>query len=365
MNDVSDVFKYTCLYTCLGYDPSKKPCAKFLEGGFCTLPSIFRCTEYVKIHEPTLSYSSIRLFSHCKRAFWYDWVMGLESMEKSLPLLMGTIASEVMAHLHSGITPLGHVRIIANMAKNYIQDGERVVAWPYAMIGFFNGYVALGYHTMRCRSEVNFTWSEPNYPKITGRIDRIPYPDHTTESISPDTIAYEDKYSQRPEWYEIYTLKDQLTTYFLGVNTLQRITARIMVHPDLRLGKNESPSDYAKRVEADVVARPKHYIRDLNFWRTEFDYKAYKWKMRMIANEIVGLMKYGFDAFYQDAQACFSPPCQFKPICSSNDVISDTLYKKKTRDYMNKGKAEPLYTGKEIKKEDKKIEEEVDSLWNI
>lgn len=86
--NVSDIFKHTCLgYN--GKDSRTESCSKFIPGGLCSLDTLFRCTEWLKEHEPTLSYSSIRLFSHCRRAFWYDWVTGLEAKEKRSPAING------------------------------------------------------------------------------------------------------------------------------------------------------------------------------------------------------------------------------------------------------------------------------------
>jgi hypothetical protein len=290
--------------------------------------------------------------------------MGLESIEQSIPLIQGRIASKVMAHLHNPLTTIpSHRDIILSMAEPYMSDNEdKITVWPYAMIGFFDGYISLKYHTMKCKTEVGFLWSEPDYPKLTGYIDRIPLfasIRDKEENGEKETIGYEDKYSGKPNWYEMFTLKDQITIYFLGKPSLERMTTRILVHPELRLAKNESIKDYISRVSSDVIRRPKHYVRDMTYWGTEFDYHGLKWKIRMIASEIVNLVKYGKDGFYQNTQACFTPPCQFKHICSSNDVISETLYRKR----QSKAKQEQQEDSKLEKYKEEKNEKISDSPW--
>jgi len=215
-----------------------------------------------------------------------------------------------------------------------------------SMTALFEGYVEKEMHTVKGVSEFYFRWEELDYPRIHGYVDLM-QEFILSESGKPTrTIAYEFKYTKSPDWYSKFNLMFQLGTYFLGNPELERITARIIQAPQMRMGKNENLRQFHDRVKDDIVRRIGHYVNDSNYWRTEYNYEAIKQKARKIVNEITTYIPQGIEAWYQDDQACFSPPCEFFKICDSG-VVSETLYKK--REMRDNDKKIPLYTGKDFK----------------
>jgi hypothetical protein len=302
-----------------------KPCVNSVgeKHSFCDLPETFRCTEYIRHNEPTLSYSTIK-DSICKRKLYHSYIQGIQLIVKPLPMKLGEIASNFIDYLHSS----KHVES-PNLDK--LRDSEGNLPYQVmAMLGLFKGYKEKEFDTMKGITQSYFKWSEDGYPIIHGYMDL---------EIYDESIGYEFKYSARPDAYKSkFIIQDQISTYFMGNPSLKRITMRVIQVPQLKLSKNESLIDYRDRVYRDFLARPMYYIHDTSFWRNEFDYDQLREKYKMIASEIqryieMGGMKY----FYQSngPQTCFGEGtgkgisvCEYLKICESG-VVSDQLYKKR------------------------------------
>ena len=60
------------------------PCRHYIrpdnaeDPGFCQQPSQFRCTEAMKHKLPSISYSRLTDFIHCKRRYYYSVIDGIE-----------------------------------------------------------------------------------------------------------------------------------------------------------------------------------------------------------------------------------------------------------------------------------------------
>ncbi len=310
---------------CPDIDRGISPCAHYILGGHCTLDKHFLCLEYLRHNAPTLSYSSMKEFISCHRKFWYGHIMGLTLKEKSIRLLMGSIADKILQGLHSSTSNYDHESVL----KTYINDNrsgdpdDPGIAELWAMLGLFNGYVLKEFHAMKGITQFAFKWQEPEYPTLRGFIDL---------AILEDKIGYEFKYTKNADWYRKYNISDQLCAYFIGAPSLERITLRAISVPLQRLGANEQPWDYADRIRKDFMRRPFHYVHDQSYWRSEFDLTSYMNRAKMIAKEIVSYSDMGIDAFYMNAPtACFVPLCDFLSICE-NGVISEEIYScRKTR----------------------------------
>jgi len=321
---------------------------------FCALPEIFRCSEYLRRNELTLSYSTIRN-SICKRKLYWSYIAGIQLIIKPLPMRLGEIAGEFLNDFHSQPTekpPNGykwckygnHWHILGasynckeGIKLDDLKDSEGNLPYQImAMLGLFKGYKEKEFNSMKGIVQARFEWFEEGYPHIIGYMDLKTY----------DKIGYEFKYSSRPDAYkEKFIIQDQVATYFLGNPTLKRITVRAIQVPQLKLAKNEGLEDYRDRVYQDFLNRPLHYINDTSFWRNEFNYDEIREKYKMIANEIqrfieMGGMKY----FYQSngPNTCFGETmgtavsnCEYLQICESG-VVSDQLYKRREIKYGDK-----------------------------
>jgi len=317
---------------CEGFQKAQdRPCVHSIgdKFDFCELPEMFRCVEFIRRNEPTLSYSTIR-DSFCKRKLYWSYIAGIQLMIKPLPMKLGEIAGEILNYLHNEkMKDRFPVKLEPSITDSSKDSDGNLPFQIMSMLGLFKGYKEKEFDSVKGITQSRFEWREEGYPHIIGYMDLKTY----------DRIGYEFKYSSKPDAYkEKFIVQDQVATYFLGNPSLERITVRAIQVPQLRLAKNESLEDYQDRVYKDFLARPLHYINDTSFWRNEFNYDEIREKYKMIANEIqrfieLGGMKY----FYQSngPNTCFGETtgtamsnCQYLPICESG-VVSDQLYKKR------------------------------------
>ena len=310
---------------CEGYEKGESgtgPCIRYLKGGFCTLPMIFRCTEFIRNNEPTLSYSSMKDFV-CPRKFYHSYIQGLEPVDKALPLLMGSVADSLLQMIH-GENSTVDLPSFFSQFKNPVDEDEDFKPWLYAMWGLFQGYISKHYGDTKGSVQVPFEWFHPGYPRIRGFADLV--------SSYEDHIAYEFKYTGRPDSYTKFSISQQLGTYFLGIPQLQRITLRAIQVPQLKQSSKESGEQYRDRVYLDFCGRPGYYIHDSHYWRTEFDLEAIKERARRITRTIHSFCNEGIAGFYQNIgpETCFAANgrCNYLSICESG-VISETIYRKR------------------------------------
>ena len=304
-------------------------CSHYIKGGFCSLQNHFRCAEYVVRNEPKLSYSAIDTYSSCHRKFYWSQMVGIESIQKSWAMKLGSCASVILGWLHDERIPIDQaVQKYRDYIEELIQqtmdpeDSELIYGHidVWKMKAMFNAYVKLDLHTVRGITEYQFKWSEPGFPKVHGYIDLVQlltYENH---------IGFEFKWTSNADNYTKLTEGDQLITYFLGDPAIERMTLRCFVPPLLRQKnatkkeKGESMLDLYERMYQDILSKNIYkYFIDRSFWRSEFDLEAYKIKASMIAKEIVSYIKDGgMERFYQNKRACFHPfVCDFLRVCEN------------------------------------------------
>jgi len=312
---------------CPKIDRSVKPCRHYIKGGTCKLRSEFVCPEYLQRKMGTvnnveatqesiakhISYSQLVTWTACRKR----WKLSreYEMIEKPIRMMMGDIASQCFDAIHTGD---GWKPIITSYIQGlHVQDEEdsyklQELTGLYSLLEY---YSASAYGEMKgiAQKEANLDLDNGWY--LTGKLD-----------LYIDAIAYEFKYTGRPDGYSKWVLEDQLSTYFLMLRELQRITVRLITVPSIRLGKKEPIEEYAKRISIDVGRRPRHYINDVNYWRNEFDLDAHRDRITRITEEIDAERLF-YPTSYRTA--CFMPgPCEFLPACESG-AISEELYKRK------------------------------------
>lgn len=315
----------------------KRPCDNYITGGFCSRSDMFRCLEYLARNLPELSYSAIQDYTRCKRKFLYGWIMGLEPIEKSRPLFMGSLASSILGVLHNEkIEPTdalsqyeGIIMTAIEESRNQDDPDDEGDVDLWAMKGFFDAYITRERHTIRGIPEYEFRWTEPDYPKLHGFIDL-----RTTF----DTIAYEFKWTTNPDAYNRLKCQEQSSAYFIGAPDIQTITWVLLYPPSLRPKKDEYMPEYCERVKQDVMKRmTTYYVTKKSYWRTEFDLGMYKEKIRLIAGQIMSDVAKSSSAknlewlFYQNTNGCSAPgPCEFLPACMAG-VLPLDQYKKREK----------------------------------
>ena len=315
---------------CEGYKKGTDSyCLNNVEGSkdeLCSLDTMFRCVEYIRLYEPTLSYSSIKNL-YCWRKFYWSYIVGIQRIEKPWPMMLGSLADQYLNIIHGNLKPTINI-------SSYKNDSDEYPANIEALRNLFKAYKEK-FGEMKGQSQVSNVWWEPGYPKLKCIIDLIT---NLKTEEGNKTIGYEFKYTSRPEIFgSRLTVEDQFSAEFLTNPQLQRITLRAIQVPQLRQGKNESISDYGKRVYGDFMSRPFYYINDKSFWRSEFNLDEFKAKLRMIASELKqkiedsGGSAYSFRKVSGPA-TCFSDHtgkatsvCEFLEICTSG-VVSEKLY---------------------------------------
>src|SRR4030067_1408697 len=188
-----------------------EPCTSYLKGGFFSRNDMFRCIEYIRRHEPTLSFSAIKDYTQCHRKFYYAHLQGLQLIEKSKAMEMGSIAAQIIGLLHSKGAEETAVeqyrKIISDTISNTMDpdDSDSVGDLSlWAMKAMFDAYIELDFHTLKGETEYRFLWNEPEFPRVKGFIDLY------------DTfgIGHEFKYTGIPDYYDRFTMNDQLSSYF-------------------------------------------------------------------------------------------------------------------------------------------------------
>jgi len=303
-----------------------KPCIHSIgkKNDFCDLPEMFRCTEFIRRNEPTLSYSTIKN-SFCKRKLYLSYICGYELLVKPLPMKLGEVVGQFLDHFHDAEKK----KPFPNISQFENEEGELPIQIA-GIVGLMRGYTTKEFDSMKGKTQSYFRWMEEGYPVIHGFMDLMIY---------DEKMGFEFKYTKKPETYSSkFIMQDQIGSYFLGNSKIERITVRTIQVPELRLAKNETIEDYTQRVTNDFISRPLHYIHNTSFWRSEFNYDEIRERYKMIANEILRYIEMGgMKYFYQSnsPQTCFGERtgtavsnCEYLNICSSG-VVSDQIYRKK------------------------------------
>jgi hypothetical protein len=315
-------------------DAPNVPCSHYILGGFCTLGNHFRCPEYIVHNEPPLSYSAINTYSSCHRKYYWQQLVGLEKIDKSWAMQLGSHTSTILGWLHNSTMEISDA---VNFYNDYIEallkettdpeDEERIYGHVdiWKMKAMFDAYIALGYfHQERGITEYEFRWNEIEYPRVHGFIDLV-------QLITPEKhTGYEFKWTGNPDNYGKFINGDQYAAYFIGDPKMELMVNRCFVPPDMRPRRAtkkqsaESIFDFYQRVYDDIIQMNVHkYFINRKFWVSEFDLGAYQNKAKRVAQEI---MRYidegGIEPFYQNTSNCLNPfRCDYLQVCE-NDILT-------------------------------------------
>lgn len=320
--------KITCQYYIK--HKTKSTCEKFIEGGFCSSPHMFRCIEFESLYEYEISYSSMNAMVKCPRYFYLSRLKGIEKKEKSDALLLGSFVDDYINNYVSAKNPddidvsidsmwkaKGVAMIRAMLMLNILHDDLR------------NKYVP----------QKKFRIQQDGMPKIKGYID-----------LAADDHIIEIKASKRPEiYYDQFMQEDQYGTYLLADDNYKYIKIWAIRVPDLKQTaryKDESFQSHSERCLNDIMSRPTHYFyqldQDMNgsdfgdkFMRDELDLENLKQKYKFISKELRQCKR--DDYWYQRKSSCNVPfRCDMYYICE-NGHVPDSLYKIRERRDSNNG----------------------------
>jgi hypothetical protein len=316
----------------LNPDPTGQlPCQHYVKKGFCTLPNYFRCLEFLVRNEPALSYSAVDAYAACHRRFYWAYVVGIEAIEKSWPLILGSHAAKILGWLHDKRIPseraiLSYQAYIKEIIRESMAPEDEETEWGnsdlWKMKAIFDTYIEKEYHLLKGIPEVRFQWNFPDLPRVKGFIDLCEDPD-----LGGVINAWEFKYTGNPDNFAKFPIGDQLTTYFLAEPKIQKMTNRCLCIPGMwkkketKKQKSETMLDFFERCKKEVSRNPKESFLDRTYYRNEFDLEGYKEKIKRVSMEIINYIKEGkgMEPFYQNKRACLHPfRCDFLRVCENN-----------------------------------------------
>lgn len=310
---------------CKHYIVDKDGCA-----GYCSLPSMFRCTEAIRNKAIRLSHSAVQSYCTCRMKFWYQYVMGITPRYAHInnAMKMGTLW-DVCQGVAYGTQDERDIEATARKLEMY-PDGIAKVLGVYEAYRELIDPVRDGFVTMQEHLEYE------GYDSVAGD-----YVIHGYTDRSYDTYFVDNKFTGRPDHYTIdpFKIASQVGTYFMCDDRFKRVVMEVVRTPQLRLKKGEDDMvDYQDRIRDDVLMRPSHYFigfdRDARTYGVAFyrsDFEAYMKDMRKrygwITRDIMAATKN--NTWYGTESACmaFGSECEFYPICRSGEgYVSHRLY---------------------------------------
>ena len=258
-------------------------------------------------------------------------------------MMMGSIWSEVLDVIHTNETSNVDLKdrcemVLAKYDSMYLveKEGRKEIPQELGKIhALSRAYCESPYIEVKGQTQAEFHWDFPDFPRVHGYGDLL-----VQLSTDPACWIYEFKYSTNPDNYSKFTMSDQLSTYFLGMPDAVKAIVRVFQVPAMRQGANEEMGAFVERVYSDIKGRPRHYVKDNSYWRSEFaeDMEMVKTKARLINEDIHRTLHLfsegglGVGAWMQNKQACFSPfPCHYLPICENGNVSEDIYAKREVK----------------------------------
>lgn len=290
----------------------KKPCDHYIDDGLCAMPTIFRCSEYIKHNEPTLSYSGVNAFMQCPWKYYLGYIKGIRIKEQ-----FKSDAVKIGSYVDTIIT-LNGIR-----DKALEKEESLWLMKAFAIVRAYGEIIKPFPSSIQGQKE--FYIREDGYPTIHGFTDL-----HAPKGF------FELKCTTRPDYYtNKYWIHDQMGTYFLSNPNYETGILLAIRTPQLKQTgtfKDETLDEYRERCYKDMCARPSFYFVGYNkdnktfgvkFYRTEFDLDGLRERYKWIGNQIQLCAKK--DYWYQNKTSCMSPfICDYLNVCDSGGVNEDT-----------------------------------------
>lgn len=292
---------------CLCRDTSAMPCKYYLSNpphpGYCSLQENYRCLIATEKIPAVLSPSAIQSFQKCKYQYCLSYILGIQLKDEYLPVSVkiGKAVDFALRILYES-----GAKLLTAFKENdtfFLEDEGIAVAKVNSIL---QSYPAIQEFPQKC--QFKFT-VEVEKQHITGVLDRL-YGNYFVET----------KVSSRPDIYEnLSTINDQVGTYFLADEKLEKAIIETLRVPQIKPKDNEPAAAYEKRLRDDIAKRPKHYLSRKTFYRSEFNLDELIDKYRHIAYEIKDSSQR--ESFYRNFNSCNVPyPCMFKEICDTGEI---------------------------------------------
>lgn len=308
-------------------DKSVLPCVYYIKDGFCKLEARYLCIEARKRKAPRISHSEVTTYTKCYRMHHLSYIQGVERIKPNVRMLAGRIFGECLDSLFSS-TPKGTWQGVVERYKGIYgtEEGE-VPKEIWAIEGVVKAISEMPIAEEKGITQFEFRWKDLDYPEIHGFLDWV-----RLDADGVPRIGKEFKYSTNADWSK-FIVTPQVSTYLLGVPTIERIDHVVFLVPGLKWitkGKNvETGDEYRDRVYNDVRNNPKEYVNRQSYWKNEFNLEDTKERYRVICAELYDRLEKGESAFYMtdNREVCFR--CDYLEVCSNGGIVSEQLYRKR------------------------------------
>ncbi len=303
--------------TCKHYEPTKDDS----KCGVCLIEGMFLCVEDVRFKMPTITQSALKMFAQCPEKYKKHYIDGtvLKDAYLPAPVKMGTLFD-------------GFITSVANGEKFNPQDtieryemSEVCVAKVEAMC---RAYRHLGLKPSKGTPQAHFN------------VDLNGFNIEGTADMDCGQYGEEYKFSGRPNFFEDKSINEfQTMMYMFGFTNWNYIVYKVVRAPGLKFRggwnlKDETISEYTKRIFADIIGRPAWYFLGWNkkekdfgikFYRAEFDMKNFK---RTVLN-MIHMIRYmvAQDRWFPDTLSCMVPTMCWYMNIKKTGVISDKTYR--------------------------------------
>ncbi len=318
-------------HTCQMLTPGdNSPCKHYIrpndptDPGFCRQPSQFRCTEAMKHKLPSISYSRLTDFIHCKRRYYHSVIQGIGVQPHHLPepIKLGRAWDAAVTSKY-------------DKKHDYLPDIKplQLTDIQQAKISALNR----SYQDLEIQARIDgLLGSQYKVHAPVGRNQIIGYVD-----VAFDNHIEEIKLSARPDFYtHRENVAYQLGTYFMADDQWDYADVKITRLPGLKSGWGKYDNEYAKkyeeRVYGDIISRPGYYFigwdrktrtYGVRFWRSEFDLDEIFSTYVYVLEELQDTLRRG--SWYPNNLACHVPTaCAYLPI-KRTGVVSEEIYQRK------------------------------------
>ncbi len=311
----------------------KKPCDYYLKPGMCSRQDMFRCVEYIKKYESnfSISYSALKDFDKCPRAYYYRNIAGQQLIIQSNPLKIGKLVDSILSGKSKEVEQVKGLFVHSDIEDNPM--------WLAKAMSIVNSIKELGYDKQLEGYEKQREFNVNIQNNSNTDTDNTQINLHGFIDFAGTDHFCELKCSGNPDNYlDSFTIEDQVSTYFLSNPNYNYVNMLVIRVPDIKLAKGKmfEYKDYYTKCYDDILRRPSYYFVGKNdtwgvrFYRTEFDLEALKTQIRWICGEIKRCVN--SDYWMQRKSSCFSPfRCDYLDICKTGVISPDRYEKRKIK----------------------------------
>lgn len=243
-----------------------------------------------------VSFSRIKLFKACRKAYQFRYIEDLVPVEKAEALQVGTNYHKLVEMLYS------------NNDSDFVLNQDHTK--ELAMVCAYYKYI---YPLVKIKSTENwFEYDLGDGDKLIGRTDGITEDGYLVEHKTTGSEITE-QYEYNLQWDE------QILAYMLATGS-RKLYYTICRKPNIRQRKDESDDDFFTRMIAWYDEDTANKIRLLEITRTDAEVEQFKDDLKAIIQEIKFAEEYP-NRLYRNCGWCnvWGRRCEYSSICLNYD----------------------------------------------